>query len=297
MNRFEIHANDPYSRTEQEKESKLLIQFIDAETGKEKNQPTIYTFKDLYNRKGEDLLAYYEQQAHTRGKEQIQDNFLHNVEHGPIAQLAEKLPLLANQKGRLGEYISAKVTKTLKQDDQGNSFIDLVMELTNDYVEHLDKDVPRKMTLLVDVSINGGDRKKGKEYAMQQVFLDPARKANVKCYTDGFSLGIERPKIMVTQEEDFMKKVGERLGSHVTSSASDVFSITHEEQFNKEYRAYFRDLMQAVAENARENIRYMKDKGYEDKYHRGLAKEYEKIASFADVYEKTPTRALHTIDA
>ncbi len=292
MNTFE-HSSHPYQDKEQTDSTKRIVQFIDTEVQNNKKAPTIYTFRDLYSKKGEDLLAYYEKQAHTRKKEKIQNDFFHNIEHGVASQLAEKLPLLANQKGRLGEYVEAKVTKTLKQDDQGNSFIDLVIEMTNDYAGEVDEESPRKMTLLVDVGTNVGDKKKDKEYALQKEFLDKALKANVKCYSDGFGLGIERPKIMVTQEGDFMKKVGERLGSLVTQHASDSFSITNDEKFNKEYREYFKDLMRAVRENAIANIHYIVDvKGFNDKYHRALVVEYEKIAHFAAAYEKTPTHRV-----
>lgn len=294
------HTDDPYQNTELTSKTKRVVEFIDTQIQKDKKTPNIYTFKDLYEKKGEDLLAYYESQAHTRAKERIQDDFLNNVEHGEAAQLAEKLPLLANQKGRLGDYVQAKITKTLKQDDQGNSFIDLVIELTNDYVGEIDTETPRKMTLLVDIGTNEGEKRKRKEFALQRGFLDVARKANVKCYSDGFSLGIERPKIIVTQEEGFVKKVGERLGSYIAQHASASFTITHDEKFNEQYRNYFKDLMKAIRENAIANIHYMVNvKGFSDAHHRALITEYEKIARFATVYEKTPTHRIQnsTTDA
>jgi hypothetical protein len=286
----------PYTGKEDGQHAKRVIEFVDCEAKKEKNAPNIYTFKDLYSKRGEDLLAYYEKQKKTRGAEVVRDNFLHNVENGTAAQLAEKLPLLANRKGRLGDYVSAKITKTLKQDDQGNSFIDLVVEITNDYVGEVDKDSPRKMTFLVDVSTNTGEKKQAKEYAMQREFLDPARRANVKCYQDGPVLGIERPKVSVAQEEGFILAVGNKLGTLITQHASDSFSISNDEKFDTAYRDYFTDLLKAVSENATASIDYMNDKGYRDKYHRGLIAEYQKIVRFIAAYEKTPAHRVKTQD-
>lgn len=284
----------PYTGKEDKQNARKLVDFMDCETRKERNQPNMYTFQELYRKKGEDLLAYYEKQAKTRGADQVRENFLHNIENGVVAQLAEKLPLLANRKGRLGDYASAKVFKTLKYDDQGNSFIDLVIEMTNEYAGEVDKDSPRKMTFLVDISTNVGEKKKAKEHAMHREFLDPARKANVKCYQDGFGLGIERPKLTVTQEEHFIEAVGEKLGVLVSKRAGDTFLITNDEKFDREYRKYFLDLLKAIGENATANIDYMNDKGYRDKHHRDLIAEYEKIVRFVSAYEKTPAHRVET---
>lgn len=254
----------------------------------------VYEYIGLYKEKGIDLNGWYKEHAHTRHQEEIVDAFLQNKKHGFAAELAEILPLFANAQGRLGPYLKVKVTKTAKPDDQGNAFIDLVIEVENTWLVTEAptslRDVPSKMTFLIDMTTAVGSEVLEKKIkALRDIFLLYGEKANVKCYKNKFGdLGIERPKIIVAKQADYMEKVGASLGGLVSHLAADKFSISKPEKFNEQYQAYFLDLMLAVGENANENANYMKNLDPNHQKRKFLIKEYEKIAAFVEAYKKTP---------
>ncbi len=250
----------------------------------------------LYKEKQQDfdLKKYYSDHAVTSSVDVIKDNFLHNNEHGVVSQLAESMPLFANKEGRLGECLRAKVTKTSKQDDQGNSFIDLVVEIENIWVGSDDpdapKDVPPKMTFLIDVTTATEgiifDKKVG---SLRDKFLLYGEKANVKCYQNEYGvLGLDRPKLLIAKEADYIEKVGASLGSCVTQLAGDSFSINRPEAFDKEYRKYFLDFMESLGKNAEQNIQYIESLSHDNSKRALLQSEYKKIVAFVEAYKKTP---------
>lgn len=253
-----------------------------------------YEYRALYKEAGVDLDGYYANHAVTANQDVIAKNFVDNKRLSFAASLAETMPLFANQPGRLGPYIRANVIKTSKQDDQGNSFIDLVLELENTWLADKAprelRDIPAKMTFLVDVTASGeSDIFQKKVNALRNIFLLYGEKANVKCYQNKFGdLGIERPKVIVAKQADYIERVGETLGDCVTRLAADSFTINRPDNFNKEYQKYFLEFMTAMGDNARENIEYMKrlERGHPKR--EALIKEYEKIAAFVEAYKKTP---------
>ena len=255
---------------------------------------SIYPYIPLYKQQGVDLEGYYSNHAVTSSRDAIKDDFVHNNEHGFAAQLAESLPLLANKQGRLGEFIQAKVTKTAKQDDQGNSFVDLVIEIENSWIGSDDPDAPKdvssKMSFLIDVTTaTEGEIFDKKIGSLRDVFLLYGEKANVKCFKDenGF-LGLERPKLLAAREGGYIQKVGAALGDCVTQSAGDAFSINKPEIFDREYRKYFQDLVDSLGKNAGQNIQYIDSLSHDNPKRARLQSEYKKIVAFVEAYKKTP---------
>ncbi len=255
---------------------------------------SIYPYISLYKQEGIDIEKYYREHAVSSSSEVIKDDFVHNKKHGFAAQLAESMPLLANKEGRLGEYIRAKVTKTAKQDDQGNDFIDLVAEIENTWIGTNDpdapKDIPAKMTFLVDITTaTSGEIFDKKINALRDKHLLYGEKATVKCYKDGHGiLGLERPKLLVAKEADYIQKVGTLLGDCVTQSAGDAFSINKPETFDREYRKYFLDFVESLGKSAEQNIQYIESLSHDNPKRVRLQAEYQKIVAFVDAYKKTP---------
>ena len=252
-----------------------------------------YDFLDLYKQKGIDLDSKYASRPKTAYLEKIKDQFFNNSHGSFAASLSETLPLYANKQGRVGDYLDVNVTRTAKQDDQGNSFIDLVIEVKNNWIangapEEM-QDVPEKMTFLVDVTTSaGGEKFEHKFDFLKNQVLALGQKANVLCFKDEQgNLGIDRPKILVKQSADNIESLGNRLGECIVRGASDKFTINNPDFFDKLYREYFRDLMTAIAENAASNSVYIKSLPTEPK-RMALAKDYDKIVKFIEAYKKTP---------
>lgn len=252
-----------------------------------------YEFREEYKARGIDLESEFTKRAKTLNSESIKRSFLANEHPSLGSSLAESLPLYANQEGRLGEYIQVRVTRTAKQDDQGNSFIDLVVEIKNKWLatdapKDL-QDVPAKMTFLIDVTTStGGERHDHKLGAFKDKMLLYAQKASVLCYKNEFGdLGIERPKIIVEQSGENLEKIGGKLGTCITQLAADKFSINRREAFDAVYREYFSDFLDAIAENARTNEAYLNSLEHDPK-RAALAKEYAKMIKFIEAYKKTP---------
>ncbi len=257
------------------------------------HQANLYQFKEKYKGRGIDLDLVFAQGLHTEHGEAIKDAFLQNKEGGPAAILAETLPMYANVPGRLGENIQARITKTAKQDDQGGSFIDLIIEIKNTWLaqgapKEL-QDIPAKMTFLVDVTAaEDGEKYFNKMESFKRKMLSRGARAKVLCYENEFGdLGIEKPKIIIAKSPNYLEKVGGALGTYITQSAGDKFTINSPEAFNTEYRAYFLDLITAIGENATANATYMKSLSPDPK-RQALIREYEKIVAFIEAYKKTP---------
>lgn len=255
---------------------------------------TIYPYIPLYKQVGIDIEKYYSSHAITAGIDTVKDNFLHNKENSPASRLVELMPLLANKEGRLGEFLKVNVVKTAKQDDQGNSFIDLIVEIENTWIGSDDplapKEVPSKMSFLVDVTTaTKGEIFDKKTESLRNGFLLYGEKANVKCYkNENGDLGLERPKILVAKEADFIEKVGAALGGYLTQLNSGLFSINDPEAFDKEYRKYFLDFLDSVGKNAEQNIQHIASLSQDNSKRARLQAEYQKIVTFIEVYKKTP---------
>lgn len=255
-----------------------------------------YDFKEKYDlKKGKGSLdVLIANRAHTHREEAIKDRFAKGGRDTFAASLGEDLPLYANAPGRLGDFVKASVIKTAKPDDQGGNFVDLIIEVKNEWIANgAPKDmqnVPQKMIFLVDISTNEGDKQDVKVSVMRDKMLLYGEKARVLCYEDSFGeLGIERPKLLVTKSLDYLEKVGTTLGTCITQSAVDKFTISSPSQFDKEYRAYFLDLMTSIGENARSNAEYIARLSDDNEKRSKLKAEYEKIVAFVEVYKKTPT--------
>jgi len=252
-----------------------------------------YEYREAYKGKGVDLDKEFASRPKTRKVEGVKDKFFHNNEGTLTSSLAEELPLFANLPGRIGAYFDISVSKTAKQDDQGNSFIDLVIEVKNNWISNGApkelQDVPEKMTFLVDVTTNtDAESFIGKINVLKEVFLLRGKKANVLCYKDSYgNLGIDRPKILIKQNEKMLGVVGTQLGECINMVASDKFIINRPDSFEKLYREYFMDLMTSIAENATANSVYLKSL-VPDPKRALLAKEYDKIVRFIEAYKKTP---------
>lgn len=256
-----------------------------------------YLFREKYIQNGKDLDGLYANAPVTQNQEEIKEAFLRKKTIKQIGStLAETLPLYANKPGRLGDYIDAQVTKTAKQDDQGNSFIDLVIEVRNKWLatdapKEL-QDIPERMTFLVDTTIRtDGEILDRKDAAFRRNLLDVGALANVKCYETRLGqLGVQKPKVIAYQDEDQLKETALKLGPCIVKLAADKFSINAPEKFDRAYKEYFLSLMDAIAENATSNIIYMKSLKSDDKAKDRVAliAEYTKIVKFVEAYKKTP---------
>jgi hypothetical protein len=257
--------------------------------------PNIYSFIDKYKEIGVDLMKVIDEGAKTTHEEEVKKAFLENREYGIEASLAESLPFFANSKGMVGDFFEIEVTKTLKQDDIGGSFTDFVLEIKNTWIENGAprelQNVPAKMTFLIDITSAEGSEKYAKKVdVLRNIFLLYGKKAKVLCYEDTFGeLGIERPKLLVKESPLFLNKIGSELGSCITQSASDKFTINRPHDFQEAYRKYFLDLMNAIAENAQENASYLQSLSQDNPKRKQLENEYKKIVAFIEVYKKTPT--------
>lgn len=250
-------------------------------------------FVEDYKKLGKDIVAEFAKRPKSLNTEGIRNDFLGDREGSLATNLSETLPLYANVEGRLGEYIQVSVTKTAKEDDQGNSFIDLIIEVKNKWLANGApkelQDVPEKMTFLVDITTaESGKVFENKMGSFKDKMLLYGERANVMCYRDANgNVGIERPKILVKQNANNLEKFGTKLGECITRTASDRFSINRPNTFDKLYREYFSDLMTAIAENAASNSAYIKSLEPDAK-RLALAREYDKIVKFVEVYKKTP---------
>jgi hypothetical protein len=294
VSRSNIESKQQESRTEIYQTVQKLYTFVEQDPSAVDHTANMYEFVDRYKEKGIDLPGLYSKLPETSKRDEVVEKFAHGVSNDHIASLAETLPLLANEQGRLGDWVTATVTKTARPDDQGNSFIDLVVTLENDWLTQPGapkeaRDVPKRMTFLVDVTSNeeavAWKRKKLREH-----FLDKGKQANVLCYEGRLGdLGIDRPKILVAKTREYMEHVGVTLGRSVAQHASDSFSITNPEKFNRLYREYFLEFVQSIKDNATQNIAYLKTLPMTTA-NVALMKEYEKIVTFTSLYEKTPTQ-------
>lgn len=234
----------------------------------------------------------------TANVENIKNDFLDNKQGGFATQLAETLPLYANLPGRVGDYFEINVTKTYKGDDQGNTFIDLVIEIKNNWLTHgapkeLQEETTEKMTFLIDVTSSYGPSLEHKMNSLKDDFLVRGKRANVICYKDAEgNTGLTRPKIVVSQSADNLEKFGTQLGECITRNASNSFTINKPDSFKRLYREYFNSLIDAIAENAASNSAYLKSL-VPDPERLRLAADYDKIVKFIEVYKKTPvTKSL-----
>lgn len=262
-----------------------------------KKKINYYSLREAYKAKGEDLDALFSKRSITTHRDAIVDDFIHaeSGEKASPSKLMETLPLFANKKGRLGDYIQADVTKTARQDDQGNTFIDLVVSIDNAWLregapKELQATSPAKMTFLVDTTVAYGDVLAKKLDTFKQIFLKGGELGNVLAYQDSLgSLGVSRPKLVVAKTIDYVEKVGNTLGDTVVQEAGDKFSITSPKKFDEAYRDYFLDFVMAMAENASFNVSYLRSLSSPNQKHLTLIKEYEKVVAFANAYKKTPT--------
>ncbi len=276
----------------------LLYVLWAAEHDPEINRRAGYLdFKDRYAAKGIDLAKYYAQVPISTKQDGIKDAFLKKKTMSQISgTLAETLPLYANKLGRLGVNVEVLVTKTTKQDDQGNSFIDFVIEVRNKWLANGApkefQDLPERMTFLVDTTVQEDETIfDAKNAAFRRQHLNVGAFANVKCYETRLGqLGIDKPKVIAYQDGDQLKETGLKLGPCIVKHAGDKFTINAPEKFDKAYREYFLGLMEAIAENAKSNIIYLESlpSDAKSKERATLAAEYAKMVKFIEAYKKTP---------
>ncbi len=257
-------------------------------------QANLYDYKKLYELTGVDLEEEYKRRKISSRRTEIVDDFIHDRGHSLNAELAEKLPSFANTPGRLGDYLEANVTQTARPDDQGNCYIDLIVVVRNLLVTAKDapsefRNIPETMTFLVDMTAGNVEEVAKKQEILRDEYLVRGKKANVLCYkTSSGKLGTEQPKIIVSENAEYLEHTGSMLGGLIHQNASDSFSITNPEKFNEEYRAFFKQFMGAIRSNAKQNIAYMESL-VPDPKRAELIKEYKGMVAFIDAYEKTPT--------
>lgn len=250
----------------------------------------ISKFEDKYREQGRNLEAEYRARPITKGQEQIQRNFHSNIENGSFSQLSEIMPLLANKDGRLGEFCKADIVKTAKQDDVGNSFVDLVCTLKLDpSVFPKDKEFSRlktSYTFMVDVTTDDKEslRKKEKSLAID---LDEGKKANVLSFEDSFGrLGKDGAKAVVFQDD---KELYSLTKSMQLKKAGDGFMINNP-LFDERYRSYFSHFVDQMMRSIERSIDHLDHKGDLTKSQNDILSEYKDMLLFLEVYKNTLTK-------
>lgn len=250
-----------------------------------------YYIEKYRERKNIDLERVYQGLVETSGKEEIKDNFLHSKEHGPIAQFAEYLPLLANKDGRLGKVCRAKITKTAKPDDEGNNFVDLVVELKIDrkYLEEhpeLSKLRP-SVSFGLDMTTNP-EALDHKTKKLSEHHLQTGKKASVLCYENDYKmLGTEVAKGVLAESEEYLANVAEKLQSALYLGQNGILTITNEERFDRAYREFFGDFIETSANS----MRFCADELQNQEraltpQQKDLQETYTMIQNFLQVYKK-----------
>lgn len=253
------------------------------------------SFIDKYKARGVDLVGKY--RTLPRTATDMQEKFFHSSEHGPMAQFMEMVLLLANKEGRLGPHVQARITKTAKPDDEGNGFVDVVVELKNNYIQELAKtdkkykDVRPTSTLLVDVTTNP-KAVEGKEKMLERYCLGPAKKASVLCYENKFGvLGLEAPKTVVYKSEDYLSQMAKRFRAHFSVLPRGGISLDDEKNFSKEYQNFFLSFLLSVSDSSVKSKQYIernKEERALTKDEVALADSYKAIIDFVEAYKKTP---------
>ena len=259
-----------------------------------KNNTSLYPvfIKRYATEKNIDLEAEYRKRPQSNHSEEIKSQFLRSQEHSEFAQFAELLPLLANKEGRLGKVCGARITKTAKPDDEGNSRVDLVCELSIDreflkaYPE-LDGIRPT-IAFFVDITTQR-ERFDAKEADFRKYDLLQGKKAEVLCYENIHKrLGIEfqAPKCLVLKQEDHLAAVAQEFRSAVRPMGDKGFVITNDRIFDKKYLEFFASFIESVRENMEKSAGFIKEQQQKSDAQKNLFDSYQTMVKFLEVYEK-----------
>lgn len=256
------------------------------------NVSSYVDFIKLYRDKKQlDLEAEFRRLPQSNHTDAIKSQFFRSKEHGEFAQFAELLPLLANKEGRLGKICKARITKTAKPDDEGNSRVDLVFDLSIDR-EYLKAnpdlaDIKPTVTFLVDVTTYR-EKFDEKEARFHKVDLLEGKKGRVLCYENAHKqLGIEAPKCLVLRSEDHLASVAKKFRSAVRPMGDDGFIITNDKLFDEEFLKFFVSFIKAARENMENNVGFISDHPQESRAQRDLSEAYQTLIKFLEVYERT----------
>lgn len=247
-------------------------------------------FIKRYREKGIDLEALYKTLRQSNHTEDIKSQFLNSREHNEFSQFAELLPLLANKEGRLGKICHARITKTAKPDDEGNSFVDLVCELSMDrqYLkENPDlADVKPSVTFLVDVTTSK-DKFDAKEAGFRKHSLSQGKKDKVLCYENPFRvLGVEAPKCLVLKQEDQLASFAKEIRAAVHFTNDGSFRITNDKFFDQKYVEFFTSFVESVEENAKKNSDFINEQPNRSRELKDLVDTYQSLDRFLGAYKK-----------
>ncbi len=269
------------------------VEFLDADESIKTGKVNPFLISQEYKNKGKDLNVLFAGLPTTRHKGQIEKDFVDNKEHSSLARFSEMLPLLANKEGRLGEYFDVKVTKTAKMDDEGNSFVDLVVEMTNNFVKGNENfpNVHPHVALCVDVTTNK-DKEGMKEDILRKFNLDTGEMANVLCYQNEYGvLGIDAPKVVVLEDRELLLGVSQDFSKYVVKRG-EQFVVTNDKKFDEVYREYFSKFLESIRQNVLKNISELvvtKGDLKTNQKRKALKDSYQAIVDFIDAYKKTPT--------
>lgn len=257
-------------------------------------------FYEAYRKIGKDFSQEYTNRE-TRNQRKVDEktkkeseNFLNSKDHGPFAQLAEMLPLLANKLGRLGKHAEAKVIKTAKIDDSFNSSVDLICELriSREFLQqHPEyKDVKPKMDFLIDMTTYQPFYE-SKENDLKKHNLANGIESNVLCYEDSKwgTLGLTAPKCIVLKDEEYLGKIADLFKPCMEILPSGGFIITNEERFNKMYRDFFASFVESIINNLITNINYISLEPKPNEQQKKLEQKYRSMLAFCEAYKNTLT--------
>lgn len=296
---------EPVSFDDRERVSKEVETFngLPEVTG---NIAQLPYFIRRYEQEGQNLSALYSA-AETRSGTTIAaksfamgQDFMNSREHGEFAQFIELLPLLANKKGRLGPFLNARVTKTAKPDDAGASFVDLVVELKNDYLktEEAGKDrflrnVRPSASFAVDVTYDPNAFEKKVQDFQKHELKAKGDKAHVFAYEQEFPggikrLGIDTLKCIVFRDERYLADIAKRFRSALAPSSQGGFIIADEKYFDKVYREFFGGFITSVKENTLQSLAFLESLPSLTPKQKDLKIAYQSLANFLEAYEKTP---------
>lgn len=251
---------------------------------------TFFDFIKKYKAKGVDLEREYEKLPQSNKSDAMHEDFMKSKEHGDFAQFAEMLPLLANKEGRLGPDIHVKIFKTAKPDDAGNSFVDLVCEITNDKIKKDPKfkNVKPTVSFLVDMTTNRFSYVE-KERVLQSVNLKSGKKGNVLCYENRFGvLGLDAPKCLVLKQEDYLASIADKFRTAMQAVPDKGFVISNEERFNEKYREFFMAFIESIETSCKNNVDFLLEQKNPTRDQIALRDSYQSIIDFCTAYKNTP---------
>jgi len=147
-------------------------------------------------------------------------------------------------------------------------------------------DVKPTIAFLVDVTTHR-ERFDAKEADFRKYTLTQGQKGKVLCYENVHKvLGIEAPKCLVLQPEDYLATVAQEFRSAVRPMVDDGFIISNDRIFDKSFLKFFVAFVESVRENMKKSADFINMQSQQSRVQKDLADAYQSMVKFLEVYEK-----------